>query len=66
MHYASTLVGMDFANAFLGLSHLLAYRSIRCDFWYSLRNCKYVNYINQAGYKRYNATDKLRKQAIFP
>jgi acetaldehyde dehydrogenase/alcohol dehydrogenase len=62
MHYASTLAGMAFANAFLGLSHSLAHKlGAAFNIPHGIANALVINQVI-----RYNATDKPRKQAIFP
>jgi acetaldehyde dehydrogenase/alcohol dehydrogenase len=63
MHYASTLAGMAFANAFLGLSHSLLAHKLGATFNipHGIANALVINQVI-----RYNATDKPRKQAIFP
>ncbi|MDR2812025.1 MAG: bifunctional acetaldehyde-CoA/alcohol dehydrogenase, partial [Endomicrobium sp.] len=62
MHYASTLAGMAFANAFLGLSHSLAHKlGAAFNISHGIANALVINQVI-----RYNATDKPRKQAIFP
>jgi acetaldehyde dehydrogenase/alcohol dehydrogenase len=62
MHYASTLAGMAFANAFLGLSHSLAHKlGAAFNIPHGIANALVINQVI-----RYNANDKPRKQAIFP
>jgi len=62
MHYAATIAGMAFANAFLGVCHSLAHKlGAAFNIPHGLANalifCQVI---------RYNATDKPNKQCIFP
>lgn len=62
VHYAATIAGMAFANAFLGLCHSMAHKlgamyNIPHGIANALLICQVI---------RYNATDCPRKQAIFP
>ncbi|MDR1784217.1 MAG: bifunctional acetaldehyde-CoA/alcohol dehydrogenase [Endomicrobium sp.] len=62
VHYASTLAGMAFANAFLGLCHSIAHKlGAMFGFPHGIANALVINQVI-----RYNATDCPRKQAIFP
>jgi acetaldehyde dehydrogenase/alcohol dehydrogenase len=62
MHYASTLAGMAFANAFLGISHSLAHKlGAAFNIPHGIANALVINQVI-----KYNATDKPKKQAIFP
>jgi acetaldehyde dehydrogenase/alcohol dehydrogenase len=62
MHYASTLAGMAFANAFLGISHSLAHKlGAAFNIAHGIANALVINQVI-----KYNATDKPKKQAIFP
>ncbi len=62
MHYAATMAGMAFANSFLGLCHSMAHKlgamyHIPHGIANALLICQVI---------RYNATDKPKKQAVFP
>jgi acetaldehyde dehydrogenase/alcohol dehydrogenase len=62
MHYASTLAGMAFANAFLGLCHSIAHKlGAAFNIPHGIANALVINQVI-----RYNATDRPKKQAIFP
>ncbi|MDR1511501.1 MAG: bifunctional acetaldehyde-CoA/alcohol dehydrogenase [Endomicrobium sp.] len=62
VHYASTLAGMAFANAFLGLCHSIAHKlGTIFGFPHGIANALVINQVI-----RYNATDCPRKQTIFP
>ena len=62
VHYAATLAGMAFANAFLGICHSLAHK-LGSTFHvpHGLANALMISHVI-----RYNATDAPFKQAIFP
>ncbi len=62
VHHASTIAGMAFANAFLGVCHSMAHKlgaafHIPHGFANALLICQVI---------RYNATDKPIKQCVFP
>ena len=62
MHYAASLAGMAFANAFLGVCHSMAHKlgaafNIPHGFANALLICQVV---------RYNANEKPSKQGLFP
>ncbi len=62
VHHASTLAGMAFANAFLGVCHSMAHKlgaafHIPHGFANALLICQVI---------RFNATDKPVKQCVFP
>lgn len=62
MHYASTLAGMAFANAFLGLCHSMAHKlGAAFNIPHGVANGLLLNQII-----RYNATDCPTKQCAFP
>ncbi len=62
MHYASTIAGMAFANAFLGLCHSMAHKlGAAFNIPHGIANALLLNQII-----KYNATDCPDKQAIFP
>ncbi|MBE7383581.1 MAG: bifunctional acetaldehyde-CoA/alcohol dehydrogenase [Leptolyngbya sp. SIO1E4] len=62
VHYAATMAGMAFANAFLGVCHSLAHK-LGSTFHvpHGLANALLISHVI-----RYNATDAPFKQAIFP
>lgn len=62
MHYAATLAGQAFANAFLGLCHSMAHK-LGGEFHvaHGLANALLLPYV-----VKYNATDKPTKQGVFP
>ncbi|MDJ0898050.1 MAG: bifunctional acetaldehyde-CoA/alcohol dehydrogenase [Xenococcus sp. MO_188.B8] len=62
VHYAATIAGMAFANAFLGICHSMAHK-LGSTFHvpHGLANALMINHVI-----RYNATDAPFKQAIFP
>ncbi|MEM6254287.1 MAG: bifunctional acetaldehyde-CoA/alcohol dehydrogenase [Cyanobacteria bacterium P01_D01_bin.156] len=62
VHYAATIAGMAFANAFLGICHSLAHK-LGSTFHvpHGLANALMISHV-----VRYNATDAPFKQAIFP
>ncbi|MDR2192715.1 MAG: bifunctional acetaldehyde-CoA/alcohol dehydrogenase [Endomicrobium sp.] len=62
MHYASTLAGMAFANAFLGICHSMAHKlGAAFNLPHGIANALLINQVI-----RFNATDCPKKQAIFP
>ncbi|MBR1775629.1 bifunctional acetaldehyde-CoA/alcohol dehydrogenase [bacterium] len=62
MHYAATIAGMSFANAFLGLCHSMAHKlGAMYNIPHGVANALLIRQII-----KYNATDKPAKQAIFP
>jgi len=62
VHYAATLAGMAFANAFLGICHSMAHKiGAQHHTPHGLANALLINEVI-----RYNATEAPRKQAIFP
>ncbi|AQT68971.1 Aldehyde-alcohol dehydrogenase [Anaerohalosphaera lusitana] len=61
VHYAATMAGMAFANAFLGLCHSMAHKlGSAFHIPHGVANAILIPHI-----VRYNATDKPRKQGIF-
>jgi acetaldehyde dehydrogenase/alcohol dehydrogenase len=62
VHYAATMAGMAFANAFLGICHSMAHK-LGSTFHvpHGLANALLITHVI-----RYNATDVPFKQAIFP
>ncbi|CBN58599.1 MULTISPECIES: bifunctional acetaldehyde-CoA/alcohol dehydrogenase [Kamptonema] len=62
IHYAATIAGMAFANAFLGICHSMAHK-LGSTFHvpHGLANALMISHVI-----RYNATDVPFKQAIFP
>lgn len=62
MHYAATLAGIAFANAFLGVCHSMAHK-LGSEFHvpHGLANALIINAVI-----RFNATNAPRKQATFP
>mgnify|MGYP000509290145 CR=1 FL=1 len=61
VHEASTIAGMAFANAFLGICHSMAHKlGAEFDIPHGLANAFMLTYV-----MRYNATDKPFKQAAF-
>ncbi len=62
VHYASTLAGMAFANAFLGICHSMAHK-LGAEFHipHGLANALLISHVI-----KYNATEQPLKQAIFP
>ncbi len=62
VHYAATIAGMAFANAFLGVCHSMAHK-LGATFHvpHGLANALIISHVI-----RYNATDIPFKQAIFP
>lgn len=62
VHYAATIAGMAFANAFLGVCHSLAHKlGSTFHLPHGLANALMITQVI-----RYNATDAPFKQAIFP
>jgi len=62
MHYAATIAGMAFANAFLGLCHSMAHKlGAMYNVPHGVANALLIRQII-----KFNATDKPTKQAIFP
>ena len=62
MHYAATIAGMSFANAFLGLCHSMAHKlGAMYNIPHGVANALLIRQII-----KFNATDKPTKQAIFP
>ena len=62
MHYASTLAGMAFANAFLGLCHSMAHKlGAAFNIPHGIANALLLNQII-----RYNSNDCPKKQCTFP
>lgn len=62
MHYAATMAGMAFANAFLGLCHSMAHKlGAMYHVPHGLANALLLPYII-----RYNATDAPTKQGLMP
>ena len=62
MHYAATIAGMAFANAFLGLSHSMAHKlGAMYHVPHGLANAFLLSYVID-----FNATDKPTKQGLFP
>lgn len=62
VHYAATIAGMAFANAFLGVCHSLAHKlGSTFHLPHGLANALMITHVI-----RYNATDAPFKQAIFP
>ena len=61
VHYAATIAGMAFANAFLGVCHSIAHQlGGTCHLAHGLANALMISHVI-----RYNATDVPFKQAIF-
>lgn len=62
MHYAATIAGMAFANAFLGLCHSMAHKlGAMYNIPHGIANALLIRQII-----KFNATDNPTKQAIFP
>lgn len=62
MAHASTMAGMAFANAFLGVCHSMAHKlGAHHDLAHGLANALLINEVI-----RFNAVDNPRKQATFP
>ncbi|WP_271254517.1 bifunctional acetaldehyde-CoA/alcohol dehydrogenase [Pseudanabaena sp. Chao 1811] len=61
VHYAATIAGLAFANAFLGVCHSIAHQlGGTCHIPHGLANALMISHVI-----RYNATDVPFKQAIF-
>jgi acetaldehyde dehydrogenase/alcohol dehydrogenase len=62
IHYASTMAGMAFANAFLGICHSMAHK-LGAEFGipHGLANALLISPVI-----KYNSTDVPKKQATFP
>ena len=62
MHYAATIAGMAFANAFLGLCHSMAHKlGAMYHVPHGLANAMLLSYVIE-----FNATDKPTKQGLYP
>ena len=62
MHYAATIAGMAFANAFLGLCHSMAHKlGAMYNVPHGVANALLINQII-----KFNASDKPTKQGVFP
>ncbi len=62
VHYAATIAGMAFANAFLGICHSMAHKlGSTFHLPHGLANALMITHVI-----RYNSTDAPFKQAIFP
>lgn len=62
MHYAATIAGMAFANAFLGICHSMAHKmGSAFDMPHGLANALLIPHVI-----RYNATDNPTKQGLLP
>ncbi len=62
MHYAATIAGMAFANAFLGLCHSMAHKlGAMYNIPHGVANALLIRQI-----VKYNSSDTPSKQAIFP
>lgn len=62
MHYAATIAGMAFANAFLGVCHSMAHKlGAMYNIPHGVANALLIRQVI-----KFNATDKPAKQAIFP
>lgn len=62
MHYAATIAGMAFANAFLGLCHSMAHKlGAMYNIPHGVANALLINQII-----KFNSNDKPQKQGIFP
>ncbi|GIM11511.1 hypothetical protein Vretimale_14988 [Volvox reticuliferus] len=62
VHYAATIAGMAFANAFLGICHSMAHKlGAAFHVPHGLANAALISHVI-----RYNATDMPAKQAAFP
>ena len=62
MHYAATIAGMAFANAFLGLCHSMAHKlGAMYNVPHGVANALLINQII-----KFNSSDKPTKQGVFP
>ncbi len=62
VHYAATIAGMAFANAFLGVCHSMAHKlGAMFGVPHGMANALLINQVI-----KYNATDKPAKQTAFP
>ncbi len=62
MHYAATIAGMSFANAFLGLCHSMAHKlGAMYNIPHGVANALLIRQVI-----KFNAVDNPTKQAIFP
>jgi acetaldehyde dehydrogenase/alcohol dehydrogenase len=62
VHYAATIAGMAFANAFLGICHSMAHKlGAAFHVPHGLANAALISHVI-----RYNASDSPQKQAAFP
>ena len=62
VHYAATIAGMAFANAFLGMCHSMAHKlGAMFHVPHGLANALLINQVI-----KFNATDKPAKQTAFP
>ena len=62
MHYASTIAGMAFANAFLGVCHSMAHKlGSMFNIPHGLANALLISYVIE-----YNSTDNPTKQGLLP
>ncbi len=62
VHYAATIAGMSFANAFLGLCHSMAHKlGAQYNIPHGIANALLINQII-----KFNASECPKKQAIFP
>lgn len=62
VHYAATIAGMAFANAFLGICHSMAHKlGAMYNIPHGVANAMLICQVI-----RFNATDNPKKQAIFP
>ena len=62
MHYAATIAGMAFANSFLGICHSMAHKlGAMYNVPHGVANALLINQVI-----KFNATDKPKKQCIFP